>query len=490
MHYRSITTMFLFLCLCCYGKAQDRSKRPNVLLIAIDDLRPDLGVYGNSVVQSPNIDAIGREGIIFKNHYVNVPTCGASRHSFITGMRPRSTADLANTATEHALSRKPEPETAESFIHLFKQNGYQTVGIGKITHSADGYNYGYLEEKSDKKELPHSWSELIFNPGKWETGWNAFFGYADGSDRNHLDKQVPPFEHADVADSGYPDGLTAELAVQKLGELAQSETPFLLGVGFFKPHLPFNAPQKYWDLYDESAIELAPFREVPANVNQASLNTNGEFNQYALGKEQAKLEEPLSDAYAREVMHGYYASISYIDAQVGKLVGELKRLGLYENTIIVIWGDHGWHLGDQNMWGKHTLFESALKSAFIIKCPQQKHSEAIETIVETVDIYPTLAELAGLPMSDSLDGESLVPYLLKPSLDETQVAYSYFRQGISMRTEDYRITKYFRDAEPTIELYDHRTDPNESKNIAAENPEIVQELMLLLENGNTGLYDN
>lgn len=469
--------------------AQEQKKPVNVLFIAVDDLRNDLGVFGNSIIISPNIDALGKDGVVYKNHYVSVPTCGASRYSLLTGYRPRTVGDLSNDAAEHNLSKKPETERPETFIHHFKRNGYRTVGIGKISHSADGYNYGYLEEKSDELELPHSWDEMLFNPGKWGNGWNAFFGYADGSDRNHLKNQTKPLEHADVDDTGYPDGLTAQLAVDKLGELAKGDQPFFLGVGFFKPHLPFNAPQKYWDLYDEKEIDLAPFRGIPANINRASMNTNGEFNQYLLGEEKAEIDKALNDEYARELRHAYYAAVSYVDAQVGKVVDELKRLGLYENTVIVLWGDHGWHLGDQNMWGKHTIFESALKSPLIIKAPQQTHAENIETIVETIDIYPTLLALTGLPSPYELDGQSLLNTLEKADFDPDQVAYSYFKNGITMRTPEYRITKYFREAEPVVELYDQLKDPYESVNIAAENPELVQRLMPLLEKGNTGLYN-
>jgi len=488
MSFKTFLCTLIFYSFFLAVKAQEQNKPVNFLFIAVDDLRTDLGIYGNAKIHSPNIDALGRDGVVYKNHYVSVPTCGASRYSLLTGLRPRSVGDLSNAAAEHNLSKKPETEKPETFIHHFKRNGYRTVGIGKISHSADGYNYGYLEEKSDELELPHSWDEMLFNPGKWGNGWNAFFGYADGSDRNHLENQTRPLEHADVEDTGYPDGLTAELAVQKLGELAKGNQPFFLGVGFFKPHLPFNAPQKYWDLYDEKDIDLAPFRGIPENVNLASMNNNGEFNQYLLGKEKAGLDDPLSDEYARELRHAYFSAVSYVDAQVGKVVDELKRLGLYENTVIILWGDHGWHLGDQNMWGKHTIFESALKSPLIIKAPQQKHAENIDTIVETVDIYPTLLALAGLATPYELDGQSLISSLEKSDFDPSQVAYSYFKNGITMRTPAYRITKYFRKAKPVVELYDQLNDPNERINIAAQNPELLQKLLLLLEKGNTGLY--
>lgn len=465
-------------------------KHPNVLFIAIDDLRPELGCYGNSVVKSPNLDQLANSGFLFNHHYVTVPTCGASRYSLITGDLPLTKSHLQNGAIANYLSEKPEVEKPESFVHHLRRNGYYTVGMGKIPHSADGLVYGYLDEASDVKEMPHSWNEFLFDAGEWGNGWNAFFGYAGGKDRNHLERQVKPYEAADVPDEGYPDGLTANLAIKKIRELKQRDEPFFLGVGFFKPHLPFNAPKKYWDLYDEEDIPLTPVPELPENVNQASLHGSGEFNQYALGEEKAGLDHNLSDAYSRKLKHGYYASISYIDAQVGKLMAELEKQGLAENTIVVVWGDHGWHLGDQRVWGKHTIFEWGVRSAFMIKLPGGQYApQQFDEIVSTVDIYPTLVELCGLQMPHQPDGNSLTT-LWNPTTrkDWRNTAYSYFRNGISLRTERYRLNRYFRDAEPTVELYDHQTDPFESENIAGDHPETVEQLMDIWKKGDTGLF--
>jgi len=227
------------------------------------------------------------------------------------------------------------------------------------------------------------------------------------------------------------------------------------------------------------------------NVNLASLHNSGEFNGYKLGEEKPSINHPVTDEYARKIRHAYFASISYIDAQVGKLLDELEKEGLAENTIIVIWGDHGWHLGDQRMWGKHTIFERALKSAFIIKAPNNISSgKTVDKVVRTIDMYPTLMELCGVKTPFETDGKSLVSIMKKPDLQHWENAsYGYFRNGISLRTNRYRLTRYFRKQEPVIELYDHQTDPYESRNIALENPEIVEQLMPLLEKGNTGLYN-
>lgn len=466
-------------------------KRPNILFIAVDDLRTELGAYGNPLVKSPNMDALAKSGSIFTHHYVQVPTCGASRHALLTGMRPSKPIHLNNRAIELEISGQPEKSVPETFIHRFRNEGYHTVGIGKISHSADGLVYGYEEEPSNIRELPHSWDELLFDPGKWKNGWNAFFGYANGENRQSLKKQVKPYEAGEVDDEGYPDGLTTNLAISKLKELKNNEKPFFMGVGFFKPHLPFNAPKKYWDLYDRDSIVVSQNGDIPENISLASLHNNGEFNQYALGDEKATLEQPVSDAYAKKLRHGYMASISYIDTQIGKLLAELKTLGLDENTIIVIWGDHGWHLGDQRIWGKHTLFENALKSTLIVKSPQiVRQKQKIERIVESVDIYPSLLELCDISLKNTVDGQSFVPLLKSEAIQKGMLAYGYFKTGITLRTPEYRLTKYYRKEQPIVELYDHTGNLKEKKNIAEERPDIVNRLMPLLENGNKGLFTN
>jgi iduronate 2-sulfatase len=471
---------------------QASAKHPNVLFIMVDDLRPsELKCYGNSIIKSPNIDALASEGWLSKKQFVTVPTCGASRNSTITGMLPRSKAELTNEASVLMLSGKQKTNEPESFIDNLRRGGYYTVGIGKISHSADGYVYPYLAPRSNKLELPYSWNEMLFDAGKWGNGWNAFFGYANGTNRNTLNNQVKPYEEADVDDEGYPDGLTADLAVKKLQELGKKEQPFFLAVGFFKPHLPFNAPKKYWDLYNESELPLTPSPNIPKNVNKASLNESGEFNQYKLGDEEASLEKPVSDEYARKLKHAYFAAVSYSDAQVGKVLAELKQSGLDKNTIVILWSDHGWHLGDDLVWGKHTLFDWALQSVLIIKTPEMKKGVTCDKVISSVDIYPTLMELCRVKMPHKTDGKSFVPLLKNPASSkwDNNMAYSYFNDGITVRTERYRLTKYFRKNEPLIELYDHKNDPYENDNVAGDHPKLVKQLLKVWAKGNTGVYE-
>jgi arylsulfatase A-like enzyme len=473
------------------GPTPTEKPAPNILFIAVDDLRPELGCYGVPHVRSPHIDKLAAEGMVFTNHFVAVPTCGASRFALLTGQLPETGQHLRNDAMASFLSGQPESARPESFVHHLRRNGYYTVGIGKISHHPDGLVYGYTESPEGAPwELPHSWDEMLLNSAKWGTGWNAFFGYADGSNRNTLNGEVKPYEKGAVDDTGYPDGLIADLAVEKLHEMKRRDQPFFLGVGFFKPHLPFTSPEEYWEMYEEDDIPLTPSPDVPANVSEASLHGSNELNRYAGGEEKASLEQPLSDDYQQKLKHAYCAAVSYIDAQVGKVLRTLDSLDLSENTIVVLWGDHGWHLGDQRVWGKHTCFEKALRSALIIRQPGVNGGLVCDNVVSTIDLYPTLMDFCQLDMPYTTQGSSMRTLLEDgTSAQWEDKAYSYFRQGISVRNSRYRLTKYFRDEQPDIELFDHAADPNENNNIAPCSPKLVKELLPLLEKGNTGLYD-
>ena len=291
-------------------------------------------------------------------------------------------------------------------------------------------------------------------------------------------------------DEGYPDGLILNSAVQELKKLKAQRKPFFLGVGFFKPHLPFNAPKKYWDLYDRSSLPLADDPFIPKNVHPSSVGNMGEFNNYKLSDEKPSLDQPISDEYARKLIHGYYASISYIDHLVGKLIGELKSLDLDKNTVIVLWGDHGWHLGNDRKWGKHSLFERALKSALIIKLPGEKHyNPKIKAIVESVDLYPTLMDYCGIKPPYELDGESVLKLIQSKETDSENLAFSFWKNGVSMRTDRYRLTQFYRAESPQIELYDHTSDPSENNNIALSHKKIVDSLIPVLKQKTPQFYD-
>lgn len=466
------------------------NRAPNIVFIAVDDLRPELGAYGAEYAHTPNLDHFASKSTVFKNHFVTVPTCGASRLSVLVGKLPKTKADLGNMAAVEQIAKMPRGQRAQTFIRQLRENGYYTVGIGKISHHPDGYVYGYDEPKSDILELPDSWDEMLLDHGKWGSGHNAFFGYADGGNRTDMKKQVKPYESADVPDEGYPDGLSANLAIKKLSELKDQEQPFFLGIGFFKPHLPFTAPKKYWDLYQESELPIAPFAAIPRNSSAASLIQSGEFNQYALGEEKASLDMAMSDDYARKIRHAYLASVSYVDAQIGKVLDELERQGLSENTIVVVWGDHGWHLGDDRVWGKHTLFNWALQSVLMIKSPSIEAAE-INQIVSSVDLYPTLMELVGMDLAPDLDGQSMVDLMIDPVLKTWRnTAYSYYNQGNTVRTPEFRLTRYYRNGGSEYELYSQEKDPFETDNIFVKELGLQPALKNILEKGNTGIFEN
>jgi arylsulfatase A-like enzyme len=487
----TIPLISLLLGMLPFLTSQETPTPPNILFIAVDDLRPELGIYGNPVIHTPAMDQLAQEGVYFTRHFVQVPTCGASRYSLMTGQRPTRPIHLDNSVFYKEVAPAPETHHPESFVHELKRNGYTTVGVGKISHSADGYVYGYEEEPSQIKEMPHSWDRFLFDPGKWQTGWNAFFAYANGENRQSLGKQVPPYEMGTVDDQGYPDGLTLLTAIDQLHQLKNNNQPFFLGVGFFKPHLPFNAPKKYWDLYVRDSLPLPKDPFIPKNVDVASLGSMGEFYSYQLSDEKPTYDQPVSDAYARKLIHGYYASVSYVDHLIGQLLEKLKELDLDQNTIVIIWGDHGWHLGNDRKWGKHTLFERALRSTLLMKIPGvQPASHEITDIVESVDLYPTLLDLCGMPLPNHLDGESLLPLLKGDTQPSDGTAFSYWYNGLSLRTDRYRLTKFFRNGQTTFELYDHLSDPDENINVADSLSEVVNALLPVLESHQPGFYKN
>ena len=443
--------------------AEGAPDRPNFLFIAVDDLRPEMAGSGTGQAITPNIDSLAAEGLSFTRHYVQTPTCGASRFALLTGQIPVNKRHVNNHAVRTEIGDAKNHDYI-TFPRYLRENGYRTVALGKISHYPGGIvapNTG--PNPNPRPELPGAWDVSRSPSAQWGTEQNAFFGYADGSSRNSLEGNVPPFEAADVDDEGYPDGQIAEMAIEQIEQLSRQDKPFLLAVGFYKPHLPFNAPQKYWSLYQRDDIALSPNPYIPEAVTETNtLHGMGEINRYKLGKEKPELGKNVSDDYARELRHGYFAATSYVDAQIGRVLEALKANGQAENTVVILWGDHGWHLGDQTIWGKHTLYERSLRSPLIIKVPAQKPGTGpVPAIVETVDIYPTITDLAGLPRPVKLSGENLLK-----SDQGSGVARSFWRESVSLRNERFRIIVHGERYPEDVELYDHTTDPNETRNVA------------------------
>ncbi|TYA74652.1 sulfatase [Seonamhaeicola marinus] len=461
-----------------YGQ---KVNQPNILFISIDDLRTELGAYGNSQLITPNLDALASQGRLFNNHFVQVPTCGPSRACMLTGQNLKKVSDISHSHLAKQLTGKPESEYPETFVHHLKRNGYYTVGMGKISHNASGYYKGKLE-------LPNSWDEFVYDPNNpWKQG--LLHAYANGRTRGKGERQ--PYEFLNVKDEQYPDGMLANDAVKTLERLAKNDKPFFMAVGFFKPHLPFCAPKKYWDLYNHDDIKLSPNPDLPENVSNVFLHDSGEFFGQYEHPEKGGAGKRLSNAYAKNVRHAYYASVSYTDVQVGKVLNKLKDLGLDKNTIIIVWGDHGWHLGDHTIWGKHSSFERALKSTFLIKTPNiKKPGVSTDALVASVDIYPTICDLAGVKKPIGLDGQSMIPILENPKAKGKDIVHSYWRNIISMRDSRYRMAIFKKDGKEELMLFDHAKDPNETKNIAEEHPRQVQKFKKALNQIDKGFLTN
>jgi iduronate 2-sulfatase len=465
---------------CAIGAPLFAAAKPNVLLILVDDLKPSFAAYGDQWVHSPNLDRLAARGMRFDMAYCNQAVCAPSRNNLLVGSR--STSIGVYSLGYHFRRAVPDAVTMPQY---FMNHGYHSAGIGKVFH----IGHGNINDE-------HSWS-VPFQPDK------VIDYVLPESTEGKLTKEQALFsnkparglprgaawENADVDDGAYADGRIAAEGIRRLQNYAKSDQPFFLALGFTKPHLPFCAPKKYWDLYDRDQLPVTTIREYPAGAPPyAAKHELGELNQYKPVPEKL----PLSDDLERTLIHGYYAALSYMDSQLGLVLNELDRLQLADNTIIVLWGDHGYHLGDHGAWTKHTNYEQANRIPILITAPgvttAGSHSDAL---VETVDIFPTVAELAGLPAPTGpqpIDGTSLVPILKGQSAGADQHAYHCFprgnRLGRAIRTAQYRMVEWKGYQAPTssaeYELYDYTNDPLETKNLAHELPDVLTHLKSLL----------
>jgi len=437
--------------------AQDIGKRPNVLFIAIDDLRPELGCYGADHIKSPNIDKLALQGVLFNRAYCQAPHCGPSRASLLTGVHTRN----------HGLVMSPK-EIAPGALTLpgaLRQAGYYAVGNGKIFHQRD-------------QAAEQSWSEPPFSlvNGPKENNHLTFHEKESANFILAKNKRGPFYEAPDVPDNTYIDGQTCDKTIKDLQRLAKMDKPFFLACGFVRPHLPFYAPKKYWDMYDRDEIELAHNRFKPKNA-PASLRGSGEFGSY-----HGRNITYNSMDFHKTARHGYYACVSYADALVGKLLAELDKLALTDKTIIVLWGDHGWNLGEHNYWSKHNLLHNSTHAPLIISTPGFKKNVKTDGIVEFIDIYPTLCELTGIERPKHLEGKSMVPLLREPKRLGKRAAFTKWRDGLVVTTRDYTYTEY---GSKERMLFDRRRDPEENENVAEapEHKETVRQLSRLLAGG-------
>lgn len=422
----------------------------NVLFIAVDDLRPQLGCYGNTQVKSPNIDQLAASGLLFERAYCQQAVCSPSRTSLLTGLRPDSTHvyDLVT----HFRTTVPDVVTLPQH---FKNNGYQTAWWGKLFHAALVDPISWTQQ-GHQMEPAANWRAYVTEEAKATAEQNKGAG--------------PAFEIAEVPDNAYPDGQIAEKAIASLRQLKGK--PFFLAVGFYKPHLPFNAPKKYWDLYKTSDFRVPELQSAPENAPALASTGWGELRSYA----GIPAQGPMPDEQARQLIHGYHACVSYTDAQIGKVLNELKRLGLDKNTVVVLWGDHGWKLGEYGQWAKHTNFEIDTHAPLIARIPGMKaRGKKTSALVEFVDIYPFLCDAVGLPKPAHLQGTSFMPLLSKPAMNWKKTAFSQYPRaggvmGYSMRTDRYRYTKWLKPDGTVVatELYDLQKDPGATNNVAQD----------------------
>lgn len=432
------------------------SKKTNILFIAIDDLRPELGCYGGKEVKSPHIDKLAQQGTVFTRAYCQVAVCGASRASLMTGLRPTPKRFIGY----NTIADKDAPGVL-TLPQELKKNGYHCISNGKIFH-----------HKTDTAK--RSWSEESWKP---KIGGSVFLDPKSKSMIGPKGKRGPVLEAAEVDDSAYPDGQIADKTITDLKRMKKEGKPFFLACGFIKPHLPFYAPKKYWDLYDSGSLDLAPNRKLPTNA-PSLLKGSDEVHSY-----HDRGMKYNSDEWHRACRHGYYACVSYIDAQVGRLLKTLDDLNLRKNTIVVLWGDHGWHLGEHNFWGKHNVMHLSTRSPLIVSDPKSKAGQKCERLVEFVDLYPTLMELVGLKtINEGLQGTSFKPLLEKPRTAWKKAAFSKYGPAVSVVTNRFNYAE-FKNGEKM--LFDLNMDPDENTNLATspKQKENLKRLANLLKEG-------
>lgn len=465
-----VLARLLFLALATAAAA---APRPNVLFLAIDDWRNDLGALGVAHAKTPQLDAFAKTARVFSHHYVQVPTCGASRCALLRGRYPNVPAHLGN----NGIKQTQDEWGTRSLPAVFRQNGYRTLALGKITHYPGGLTG--KDWATGPEELPGVWERAWIPDGPWKTPLAIMHGYANGAARQP--GKSPAWEAHDGPDEAYPDAWVAAEAIKTIKELATQKQPWFFGVGFFKPHLPFAAPKKWHELHATGIPDLKP--EAAAKPKWPSgWHGSGEFR----GNYAHAGRDPDPDAdYARLLRRAYAASVSYVDAQVGRVLAALRESGLESNTVVVVWSDHGFLLGEHAIWGKHCLYENALRSPLMIRHPGlAQPGKVSDALVETVDVFPTLAELCGLPAPSGLDGRSLRPQLNDPAAPGAKPAHGFWTGGQrTVRTERWRLIVQSgrSDAAARVELFDYETDPDEMRNHAAAHPEVVRELLVRLE---------
>ena len=456
---KKLCLLFVLMLSSCKGIVLDQPpEKPNVLLFYVDDLRPELASYGAAHIQSPHIDALAEKGVKFTNAYCNVPVCGASRASMLTGMLPTK-----NRFLDYKTFVERETPEAITLPQLFKNNGYTTISNGKIYHHLD-------DRESDWDEVWRPYAFDVNDSGLaptdyWQSLWKD---YQNPDNRRHYKAtdRGPAYESAAVSDSTYIDGLLTEKLIRDLRQLKKNQKPFFLTAGFINPHLPFNAPKKYWDLYDRKKIKQPEnYNYIPKNAPEISISNWAEMRSYSNIPKQGQ----VSDSLAIDLIHGYYATVSYTDALIGKILKELEAQKLSENTLVILVSDHGYNLQEHTQWTKFTNYNTATQVPLIIYNPLSKSNGTTAALTSLIDIYPTLVELCELKApKEQLDGASLVPILKNPELEGRKHVFIKRTNGYTLKTKAFSYTEFIRSTDNSIldkMLYDHRENKVENVNI-------------------------
>ena len=476
---RLLSCIIIVAMVCSQSAADEAARRPNVLFIAIDDLRPALGCYGDQVAITPHIDRLARRGTVFNRAYCQQAVCSPSRLSLLTGLRP----DTIRVWDLRTHFRQATPDVVTLPQH-FKNSGYHTQSIGKIFHGS-----------GKPSQDPPSWS---VQP-QYDFVRDPKLRYALPKNLQGTGLKRSASESATVPDNQYIDGVVCESATRTLAKLSARQRPFFLAVGFRKPHLPFCAPKKYWDLYDRETIPLPEHAGHPIHAPELATRSWKELEGYS----DIPNDGTLETAKIRELRHGYYACISYVDALVGRLLTELAERQVADNTVVVLWGDHGFHLGEQGLWAKANNFELSTRVPLIVAMPGHPAAGSkTNALVEFVDVYPTLAEMCGLDAPQHVEGISLQPLLKHPNRPWKSAVFSQYPRarsghrhrghghimGYAVRTQSHRYVEWREWETKQVvarELYDHATDPHEMRNIAdhREHAATVETLAGLLDRG-------
>ncbi len=473
------TTALILPFISCQNKVEQKDDetvdnvKPNVLLLYMDDLRPELGSYGASHIHSPNIDAFANRSVKFNEAYCNVAVSGASRASMLTGIRPTK-----NIYKDYKTWTQEDSPDAISLPLLFKNNGYTTISNGKIYHHLDDNTSDWDEvwrpyafDKNDKGLKPTDY---------WQSLWKDYQRPENISEYKATDKG-PAFESADVHDSTYIDGLMTQKVIRDLKKLKNSDKPFFLTAGFISPHLPFNAPAKYWDLYDKDSIKQPYNNFIPKNAPKVSISNWGEMRAYTNIPKKGQ----VSDSIAKLLIHGYYATASYTDALTGKILNALKELEMDKNTIVVLVADHGYNLQEHTQWCKFTSHRTSMRVPLIIYTPDMTEGGNTDALTELVDIYPTLAELCGIQIPENqIEGKSLIPILNNPETKGKEHAFIKNGNGYTIKTPKFSYTEFINADNETFTsmLHDHKKDIDENENVVdyPEYAEVVEQLKKIL----------